>query len=482
MQSTSSEATAIFQENMQRNSNNVISRIKKLKAAINKLIKTSSLNREQNLLKFESIDKKFSITLGEFQTLVDNKFNPQEEARKCLDNLFGDEHAFYLFKLELMVTEIEKNFKMQDDSEIDQEVLKEVLHTVLNNTPDFYNYFKYKTGAHRVPIKQVNFLKNTSEHARDELLASKDFDSKMGHEKILIATFPQLSPQGFAEFVLQLSNDKILRNKNVINNIYLYGKNSIIFYFKGSHPNMLDVHGLDLQQACRNIAAYIQRAFFEFQNQIKIVTGQGNHSVDGTSVIKNHLIELLEELKQKNSNVVSKFHIDKNNPGIISIKFHKPVVINSVESIHELIQNNEHRIIVKFDQQCSPEILDQFAMKIIVDVIRLHPGTVAHCVPQKSLGDNSARFVFSEEGSLPFLFGNTGFHDVYGLGRSYAMISSASGKTNKEDKKDKRDEEPRAHANREPQRLFSQRVPVPSPRKSGEEKHAAIKYVTKRNK
>jgi len=58
---------------------------------------------------------------------------------------------------------------------------------------------------------------------------------------------------------------------------------------KASHEMVLDLHGMNLEEAMTELARFVGRAFSHKRKSVMVITGKGLHSKGGRSVLKPHV-------------------------------------------------------------------------------------------------------------------------------------------------------------------------------------------------
>ncbi len=345
-----------------------------------------------------------SDTSQEFKTKLDS----------ALKDVFEINRQFYILMLDCRASRIHDYFKLDNNAKLTQEILREVLHTIHLQIPDFKTYFKYKTknkgSDYRAPIKWLSFPEATPENALHALTKHPDFTkAALGRERVLIAEFSKLSREHFACLVSQGPKNT---NSSIIHNVFLYEKQCIIFFLKDFKSKTLDLHGFDLRVATEHAHAAIKEAFLDFKGSLALMSGQGKHNASGTSVIQQTLLAELKSWKNCDQQFIKAVYKDPKNPGSIKIDFRPPTIINLsaiASGISNILKNRVHRIVVKLDKKYPPLMLDKITTQLTMQIFHsdLYPNVddvVIHFVEQSKVESEFIRLFFAYKNDQHKLF------------------------------------------------------------------------------
>ena len=88
------------------------------------------------------------------------------------------------------------------------------------------------------------------------------------------------------------------------------------------------------------------KGFFNFKNSLKIMTGRGNHSANGVSVLNKGLFNFFKKSRKSSPDFIKR--VEKTIHSII-VHFTKPVIVENMFDLFKATIDKTKRIKVKLD-------------------------------------------------------------------------------------------------------------------------------------
>lgn len=116
-----------------------------------------------------------------------------------------------------------------------------------------------------------------------------------------------------------------------------------------------DLHNLFAPQAANVVKFSLKKAFAEFKSTVTFIPGIGNHSINGTAVLKPLTLGIVQKLQSDSGpKLIDSFLVPEKNAGEVVVNFREPTLILAPEFIK----------LGTRDDSLLPEILDQIVAGI----------------------------------------------------------------------------------------------------------------------